>query len=91
MDDTVTVSVAQGCLRGREVTTVLGTTYYSFKGIPYAKPPLGYFRFRVSTRRKAMEFRITLRKVNRFVTCLCLVFVVYFTTHFSAIKTTELG
>lgn len=51
----VTVSVAQGDLRGTEVTTKLGTTYNTFKGIPYAKPPLGSLRFRVSEYKKGYE------------------------------------
>jgi carboxylesterase type B len=51
MEERVTVGVAQGDLRGRKTVTVSGTTYFSFKGIPYAKPPLGSLRFRVSTQR----------------------------------------
>jgi carboxylesterase type B len=48
MSEIVTVSVAQGKLRGREATTKSGGTYYSFQGIPYAKPPVGPLRFKVS-------------------------------------------
>jgi carboxylesterase type B len=48
-EETVSVGVAQGELQGRKTVTASGTTYYSFKGIPYAKPPLGSLRFRVST------------------------------------------
>jgi carboxylesterase type B len=40
-----TVFVAQGGLKGRTVTTTAGTTYCSFQGIPYAKPPVGPLRF----------------------------------------------
>lgn len=43
-----TVFVAQGGLKGRIVTTTAGITYYSFQGIPYAKPPVGPLRFQVS-------------------------------------------
>lgn len=43
-----TVSVAQGQLRGRVVTNPIGITFYSFQGIPYAKPPIGALRFKVS-------------------------------------------
>ncbi|PNF42097.1 hypothetical protein B7P43_G10290 [Cryptotermes secundus] len=39
------VFVAQGWLRGKAVTTESGETYYSFQGIPYAKPPVGPLRF----------------------------------------------
>jgi carboxylesterase type B len=42
-----TVFVAQGALKGRTVTTTAGITYYSFQGIPYAKPPVGPLRFQV--------------------------------------------
>jgi carboxylesterase type B len=48
MSDTVTVHVAQGYLRGKETTAKSGFKYYSFKGIPYAKPPVGPYRFKVS-------------------------------------------
>jgi carboxylesterase type B len=52
MEERITVGVAQGDLRGRKTVTASGTTYYSFKGIPYAKPPLGSLRFGVSTQRE---------------------------------------
>lgn len=48
MPETVTVSVAQGDLKGRRATTKSGLQYYSFQGIPYAKPPKGSLRFKVS-------------------------------------------
>ncbi|CAB3233613.1 unnamed protein product [Arctia plantaginis] len=41
-----TVSVAQGQLRGRVVTNPIGITFYSFQGVPYAKPPIGALRFK---------------------------------------------
>nr|CAD7445445.1 unnamed protein product [Timema bartmani] len=41
----VTVDIDQGTLRGNTNSTVSGTTYYTFLGIPYAKPPLGELRF----------------------------------------------
>jgi hypothetical protein len=47
MSEIVIVTVAQGKLRGREATTKSGATYYSFQGIPYAKPPVGSLRFKV--------------------------------------------
>ncbi|XP_068084707.1 juvenile hormone esterase-like [Anabrus simplex] len=46
MTDTVTVDVAQGTLRGRKTSSKSGGTYYSFQGIPYAKPPTGPLRFK---------------------------------------------
>jgi carboxylesterase type B len=48
MSGTVTVDVAEGTLRGKQTTSVAGFQYYSFKGIPYAKPPVGLLRFKVS-------------------------------------------
>lgn len=47
MAETVSVQVSQGGLRGRKVATETGKTYYSFQGIPYAKPPVGALRFKV--------------------------------------------
>lgn len=42
------VEVKQGKLEGAEGKSVLSDeVYYSFLGIPYAKPPIGDLRFRV--------------------------------------------
>jgi carboxylesterase type B len=44
------VKINQGVLEGREDTSMsTGKTFYSFLGIPYAKPPVGELRFQVST------------------------------------------
>ncbi|KAJ0180162.1 hypothetical protein K1T71_004753 [Dendrolimus kikuchii] len=40
------VTVNQGKLRGGVKKLLNGTPYYSFKGIPYALPPIGELRFR---------------------------------------------
>ncbi|XP_047513678.1 juvenile hormone esterase-like [Pieris napi] len=40
------VTVPQGKMRGKVCSTPCGKQYYSFEGIPYAKPPLGPLRFR---------------------------------------------
>ena len=47
MPDTVTVTVAQGELRGKKVTVNTGKTYFSFQGIPYCQAPVGPLRFKV--------------------------------------------
>ncbi|XP_047108818.1 esterase FE4-like [Schistocerca piceifrons] len=41
----VTVQTESGALRGAVRDTMAGTRYYSFRGIPYAEPPLGDLRF----------------------------------------------
>ncbi|KAG7295675.1 hypothetical protein JYU34_021959 [Plutella xylostella] len=40
------VKVEQGILQGKATSTHNGRQYYSFEGIPYAKPPVGPLRFR---------------------------------------------
>lgn len=40
------VEVRQGKLRGVTSTLPNGSTYHYFKGVPYAKPPVGELRFR---------------------------------------------
>ncbi|KAK7873003.1 hypothetical protein R5R35_000303 [Gryllus longicercus] len=45
-DEFVTVRVEQGSLRGRTIISKTGLAYFSFKGVPYAKPPLGPLRFK---------------------------------------------
>ena len=46
----VTVETEQGTLRGQQKTSEYFShkKYLSFQGIPYAKPPLGSLRFKVS-------------------------------------------
>ncbi|GBP50147.1 Esterase FE4 [Eumeta japonica] len=39
------VRVSEGLLEGELLRGALGRDYYSFKGIPYARPPLGDLRF----------------------------------------------
>lgn len=41
------VTTKQGRLKGKTGTDYVGQTYYSFQGIPYAKPPVGPLRFKV--------------------------------------------
>ncbi|XP_033609484.1 medium-chain acyl-CoA ligase ACSF2, mitochondrial-like [Cryptotermes secundus] len=37
----IRVTVRQGVMRGKTMTSAKGRTFYSFQGIPYAKPPTG--------------------------------------------------
>lgn len=45
--DVVTIETRQGSLKG--IIQQAGPTrnFYSFRGIPYAKPPVGHLRFKV--------------------------------------------
>lgn len=43
----VLIKIKQGELLGQSEISCTGKKYYSFKGVPYAKPPLGDLRFRV--------------------------------------------
>lgn len=47
MSDPV-VTVREGKVKGRIASDFDGNDFYSFQGIPYAKPPLGKLRFKVS-------------------------------------------
>lgn len=42
------VAIEQGALKGTEEKDWQGGTFYTFSGVPYAKPPLGPLRFKVS-------------------------------------------
>lgn len=71
MNDTVVVTTRQGKLRGKRVMTANGVAYYSFKGIPYAKPPIGALRFKVSSTLYELHKKITItlqeKKFHEFV------------------------
>lgn len=41
------VQISQGRLIGDTRTNIDGGVYYSFKSIPYGKPPIGELRFKV--------------------------------------------
>lgn len=44
------IETVNGKIRGILNTTLLnGVPFYSFRGIPYAKPPIGNLRFKVNT------------------------------------------
>ncbi|CAG4978991.1 unnamed protein product [Colias eurytheme] len=48
----VQVKVNEGVLEGSKVDNVYGKPYFSFKGIPYAEPPLGDLRFKAPKPKK---------------------------------------
>lgn len=51
MEDDIIIKVKQGKIRGIESRSAYSKhTFYSFRGIPYAKPPVDELRFRVSAR-----------------------------------------
>lgn len=47
-EDNPVVETRAGKVRGSTVQSILGKVYYAFKGIPYARPPVGELRFQVS-------------------------------------------
>lgn len=46
--NTIQVTIEEGIVEGAIIENRYGNPYYSFKGIPYAEPPLGDLRFKVS-------------------------------------------
>nr|CAD7414171.1 unnamed protein product [Timema poppensis] len=44
--ETVKVITSKGELQGKKVSSKVGGVFYSFQGIPYAKPPVGPLRFK---------------------------------------------
>ncbi|RVE43337.1 hypothetical protein evm_012008 [Chilo suppressalis] len=60
------VSVKQGKLKGSSQKLFDGSTYYSFKGVPYAQPPIGKLRFKISCQaddNKLFVFIFALKKL----------------------------
>jgi carboxylesterase type B len=43
------VVLKHGSLKGHRLTSRKGREIFAFQGIPYAKPPVGEFRFKVSS------------------------------------------
>lgn len=47
IEENVTLTIDQGTLFGKKSTDYWNTSsFYSFEGIPYAKPPIGALRFK---------------------------------------------
>lgn len=46
--DTVIVETNYGPVRGSKRTSTVGDQFFSFRGIPYAKPAIGELRFKVT-------------------------------------------
>lgn len=45
--DLVVVNTALGPIKGNRRTSYLGDEFFSFRGVPFAKPPVGELRFKV--------------------------------------------
>lgn len=47
------VNTVNGSVRGLKCTTIYEKkTYYAFRGIPYAKPPINELRFKVTSKER---------------------------------------
>lgn len=47
IEETPIVTTSAGRVKGRVLETRLGDKFYAFRGIRYAKPPVGLLRFQV--------------------------------------------
>lgn len=47
-EETVSVQLPQGIIEGSRAEAKGGKSFYKFQGIPYAEPPVGNLRFKVS-------------------------------------------
>lgn len=43
-----TIDTKSGPVKGHKIVSSFDYSYYNFHGIPYAKPPIGELRFKVS-------------------------------------------
>lgn len=46
--ETLVIETSHGPVRGIKRTSAVGDQFFSFRGIPYAKPPIGELRFKVT-------------------------------------------
>lgn len=63
----VEVRVTEGKLIGIVEESIYGEHYIAFRGIPYAKPPVGELRFKVSTKHSWYDFIFSLISFSRFL------------------------
>jgi hypothetical protein len=50
------VTISQGDMRGIKMRSRSGRSFYAFLGIPYATPPVGALRFKVSLLQQTSHF-----------------------------------
>lgn len=56
-----TVQTSSGSVRGTKTLTLFEKrAYFSFRGIPYARPPIGALRFRVNSILEILVLRLNL-------------------------------
>lgn len=62
------VTISDGDIIGQSEITSKNTSYYSFKGIPFAEPPVGPLRFAVSFQINCvLKSKENFRVLNRFL------------------------
>lgn len=60
---TAIISLRLGPIKGIQRISYLGNRFYSFRGIPYAQPPIGKLRFRVEY--KSYTFLFYVLSINK--------------------------